>query len=52
MTIIVKNKGELWTVEIDGQRIGEANTETSAEALIAAWRAKQPWVASWRFCAS
>ncbi len=50
MTIIVRNIGDSWTVEVDGNIVGQANTEANVEALVSSWRAKQPWVASWRFC--
>ena len=50
MTIIVRHKGDFWTVELNGTVVGEANTEANAEALVAALRAKDPWIASWRFC--
>jgi len=50
MTIIVRHNGDCWTVELNGKVVGEANTEANAEALVAELRARQPWVASWRFC--
>jgi hypothetical protein len=50
MTIIVRHIGDHWTVEIDGNVVGQANSEANAEALVAASRAKPSWVASWRFC--
>jgi hypothetical protein len=51
MTIIVRHSGDNWTVEVDGNVVGQANTEANVEALVATLRGKQPWVASWRFAA-
>ncbi len=50
MTIIVRNLGDRWTVEVNGQIVGQANTEANAEAIVAQLRNRQHWVASWRFC--
>jgi hypothetical protein len=50
MSIIVRHTGDHWTVEVDGSVVGEANTEANVEAIVATLRAKQTWVASWRFC--
>ena len=50
MSVTVRQIGDAWIVEVDGCRVGQVRTEAEAEALVVEWRAKQSWVASWRFC--
>jgi hypothetical protein len=51
MTVMIRQVGAGWIVEVAGRKIGEASSEAAASALAEKWKA-QAWVASWRFCPS
>ena len=49
MSATVRNAGNQWLVEVDGELIGTASTEVEALVLAEQCIAQRKWVASWRF---
>ena len=49
MPAAVRNAGNQWLVEIDGELVGTASTEAEALVLAEQCTAQRKWVASWRF---
>ena len=49
MAVTVRNAGDQWLVEVDGELIGTASTEAEALVLAGQCTAQRKWVASWRF---
>jgi len=49
MSVTMRQAGNEWLVEVNGQVVGRANTKAEAEMIAAQQRKKLKWVASWRF---
>ena len=49
MSVIIRQAGNEWLIEVQGEAVGTASTEAEAQVLAAKWTAKLKWVASWRF---
>ena len=49
MPAAVRNVGDQWLVEVDGELVGTASTEAEALTLAEQCNAQEKWVASWRF---
>ena len=49
MAVTVRNAGDQWLVEADGELIGTASIEAEALVLAEQCTAQRKWIASWRF---
>ena len=49
MPVTVREAGNEWVVEADGELIGTAKTKAEAQELADQSTTQRKWVASWRF---
>jgi hypothetical protein len=49
MSVAIRQAGNEWLIEVQGEPVGTARTEAGAQALADQWTAKLKWIASWRF---
>jgi hypothetical protein len=49
MSVTIRQAGNEWFIEVQGESVGTASTEAEAQVLADQWTAKLKWVAIWRF---
>ena len=49
MPVTIRQTGNEWLIEVQGESLAAACTEAQAQELAKQWAAKLKWVASWRF---